>query len=132
VGFARADSITTSDGLTTHGRLLRLDENLVVIQSRFATETKEVTKELSIPRDSVLRIEFNATTFNPGGAPSIGLRPGEGVKTAVNPSVGSDVVVLRGGERRQCARATIDEGKVRCGKEYFDRSSLIRLELARR
>jgi hypothetical protein len=132
-GLACADSITTTDNLTTHGHLSRLDQNEAVIQSRFATESKEETKELRIPRNVVLKIEFNGTTFNPGGPPSIGLRPPEAAKSPASQSVGSDVIILRGGERRQCESASIDDGKVRCGKkDETERNSVIRIELGRR
>jgi len=126
---ARADSVETSDKLTVFGHIERMDEKEVTLTATFPSENGVATKELKIPRSQVVEIEFNATTFNPGGPPGIGARPADGKSSASTTS--HDLAVLVDGSRQPCDGATIDtQQHLHCGKQEFPRETVIRIFLA--
>lgn len=134
-GMGLADSVTTTDNLTTNGRVLSLDANELIIQSRFSSGNGEENKEFRLPRKQVLKVEFNTTTFNPGGPPAIGLRPGRGPQNTSHSQASGDVITLRGGDTRQCVSARIDNRgsmRVHCGNQMFERSLVVRIQLGNR
>src|SRR5215510_4612507 len=90
-----ADSVTTSDNLTLFGRIDRFDRTEAKLTARFPSEKGIQTREVIISRGNILRIEFNATTFNPG-APPPGVRPAQ--TAPAPPTAGGDIIVLRGGQ----------------------------------
>ncbi len=121
-----ADSVTRTDNLTGFGHVEQMSRTEVTLRARFPAGKGVETKDVVVPREKILKIEFNTTTFNPGGPPAIGLRPGEASKS-VPPE--SDVVVLRGGQREKCPGVLIEGDKVLCGKKELDRGSVIRILL---
>ena len=132
VATIRADSVETTDKLTIYGRIERMDQNELKLIASFRSQTPSglATQELSIPRSLIVKIEFNATTFNPGGPAAIGARPPDGSRTGPPPG-GRDVAVLVDGHRQQCDAATIDnEQRLHCGKQEYPRTAVIRIFLA--
>lgn len=122
-----ADAVTTSANLTLFGHIEKMDASEVVLQARFPSSKGVETKNLSIPRAQVVRIEFNATTFNPGSPP--GLRPGPPPQSAS--AAREDTVVQRGGQPISCQGATIDSASVHCGKRVMNRALVVRVLLGR-
>jgi hypothetical protein len=130
------DSITTLDKLSVFGRVTAMDKDTVTLVARFpsaesGTPVREET--LTLKRVDLLRIEFNRTTVNPGGPPSIGLKPPDGLAAqppAARPP--ADTVILVGGERRECEPTAIRDEKLYCGTEVLDRGKVIRILLGSR
>jgi hypothetical protein len=128
VAAVRADSVETTDKLTVYGRIERMDQTELTLTASFPSPSGVATQELKIPRSLVVKIEFNATTFNPGGPPAIGARPPNGSRAA---PAGQDFAVLVDGHRQPCDGATIDtQQRLHCGKQEFPRSAVIRVFLA--
>ena len=123
---AFADSVTTSDNLTLFGHVVELDKALVKLKARFPSQKGIGTRVVPIPRTNIVKIEFNATTFNPV-APPPDSQTGE---TSRAPS--RDIVVLRGGEEKNCDGVLINEQKVYCGKQEWDRVLVVRVILGER
>jgi hypothetical protein len=123
---ALADSVTTKDNLTLFGHVEQLDSSRLKLTARFPSQKGVETKELEIPRSEIVKIEFNATTFNPG-APPPGLLPGSSKATATSNSTA--MIVLRGGQQQKCDGALIDGPKVYCGKQEWERALTIRIVL---
>jgi len=121
---ALADSVTTKDNLTLFGHVEELDSSRLKVSARFPSQNGVETKELEIPRTEIVKIEFNATTFNPG-APPPGLLAGTSKGIAVSNS--SAMIVLRGGQQQKCDAALIDGQKVHCGKQEWERALTIRI-----
>ena len=138
-GVARLDAedtITTLDKLSVFGRVIEMSKDTVTLVARFPSKdpSSPVSEEpLTLKRAQILRIEFNQTTFNPGGPPSIGLKPPDG-RAAQPPAAArpaADVVILIGGERREC-EAAIRHDQVHCGIAVLDRRKVIRILLGSR
>jgi hypothetical protein len=123
---ALADSITTKDNLTLFGHVEELDSSQLKLSARFPSENGVETKEFEIPRTKIVKIEFNATTFNPG-APPPGLLPSTSKGRAV--SNGSAMIILRGGQQQRCDAVLIDGQNVHCGKQEWERALTIRILL---
>jgi hypothetical protein len=129
VTAARADSVDLSDKTTVFGRIMRMDETELVLTGDFKLPSGVVTQEVKIPRNQVVKIEFDDTTFNPGGPPGIGARP----PGPVSSPQGQDEVEMGDGRRQPCAGATIDNHQIlHCGKQTFPESDVIRIRLARK
>ena len=130
VAAVRADSVDTTDKLTTYGRIESMDQTELKLIASFPSPSGVATRELKIPRSLVVKIEFNATIINPGGPPAPGVRPPDGSK-AVRAPAGQDIAVLVDGHRQPCDGATIDtQQRLHCGREEFPRSAVIRIFLA--
>lgn len=130
------DSITTLDKLSVFGRVIELNKDTVTLVARFPSKDAKspVSEEtLTLKRAGLLRIEFSQTTFNPGGPPSLGLKPPEG--RAAQPQGAlppADTVILIGGERRECELAVIKNDQVTCGTAVLERRKVIRILLGGR
>jgi hypothetical protein len=130
VATAFGDSVATTNHLTVYGHIEHMDQVELVLTAGFPSSTGVQTKPVAIPRNQILRIEFNASTFNPGGPPAIGARPANEHDSNKPPSAGQDVVVLPGGERKPCGSAAIDAGqKVHCGNAQYEERAVIRILL---
>ena len=123
--LAFADSVTTSNNLTLFGHVVELDRAVVKLTARFPSQKGIDTRTVPIPRSNVVKIEFNATTFNPG-APPPDFGTGETGRGASR-----DIVVLRGGKEKNCDGVLIDEQKVHCGRQEWDRALVVRVTLGR-
>jgi hypothetical protein len=107
-----------------------MDRTQLILSASFPSRDGVVTRELRIPRSQIIKIEFNDTTFNPGGPPGIGVRPSDGSRrtTAL---LAQDYAVLVDGHRQPCSGATIDSRQyLHCGKLEFVRGEVIRIYLA--
>ena len=130
------DSVKTIDNLSVFGRVTEMTRETVTLVARFASDDPRnpVREEtLTLKRADLLRIEFNKTTFNPGGPPSIGLKPPDG--RAADPPAArppADIVILIGGEKRECEPAAITEEQLFCGSAALDRAKVIRILLGNR
>jgi hypothetical protein len=122
-----ADSVTTTDNLTVFGHVDQLDGTMVRLTGRFRTAKGVETRPWKCPRTQVTKIEFNATTFNPGGPVVAGANPSTAQKVIPAPSASPDVATLRGGENRKCSGAEIAADKVVCGKDTLERTRVIRI-----
>jgi hypothetical protein len=132
---ARADSVDTTDKLTTNGQVQRMDQKELVLKGRFKLESGAVeTREVTIPRSQVVKIEFNANDFNPGKAAEPGGRPPVATKAQAQAALESqDVLVLWDGSRQPCDGATIDgQQRLFCGKQETPKAHVVRILLARR
>jgi hypothetical protein len=137
-GVARleaGDTITTLDNVSIFGRVVEMNKDTVRLVARFPSNGpgSPVTEEtLTLKRAHLRRIEFNQTTFNPGGPPSTGLKPSGG-RAAQPPAAQppADVVILNGGEHRECELASINGDEVTCGA-VLDRRKVIRILLGSR
>jgi len=130
VAVARADSVDTTDKLIVFGHIERMDQTELTITASFPSPKGVASKELKIPRSQVVKIEFNLTTFNPGGPPAIGALP-PAKSRAVPAPVGQDFAVMVDGHHQPCDGATIDiQQHLHCGKEEFPKSAVIRIFLA--
>jgi hypothetical protein len=131
-----ADSIKTVDNLSVFGRVTEMTRDTVTLVARFPSEDPRnpVREEkMTLKRADLLVIEFSKTTFNPGGPPSIGLKPPDG-RAARPPAARppADTVILNGGERRECEPAAISDEKLYCGSTALDRAKVIRILLGSR
>jgi hypothetical protein len=99
-----------------NGSLKQMTGGVITLQAAFSSGTKTLTIQMS----AVDGIGFNSTTFNPGAPPKVlGIGPPKG-KAASQDASASDVIVLRGGERKDCQLLSIDAETVHCagkGKE---------------
>ncbi|HEY7337109.1 MAG TPA: hypothetical protein VH639_19605 [Bryobacteraceae bacterium] len=135
VGTAAAafsDTVTTTDHLSVNGSLKQMANGVIALDAVFSSGTKT----LSIQMSAVDNIGFNATTFNPGAPPTV-LRIGPSKGAAPRGEAASDVIVLRGGQRRDCRLLSIDADTVHCagnagakGKEKggdYNRRTVLRI-----
>lgn len=126
-----ADSVTTTDNLTIFGHIDQLDRTMVKLTGRFRTAKGVETRPWQCPRTQVVKIEFNATTFNSGAPLVAGANPGSPTPPPRVTAASSDVAVLRGGENRKCAGIAVVGETVVCGKDALERSRIIRILLGR-
>ena len=124
---AFADSITTTDNLSIFGTVNQLDQQGAKLTGRFRTASGTEERVIEIAHSRIVKIEFNKTTFNSGGPPSLGAHPGKERSGSAPSELSQDSVVLRGGQIKPCDGATVDSEKVHCGKQVLDRSLVIRI-----
>jgi hypothetical protein len=123
-----ADTVTKTNHLSVNGVIKQLSGSMITLEAR----TKSGTDTLQIGISEVESIEFNDTTFNSGAprkAPGIG--PGTDSGTPATPKQANltDIVVLRGGQRRECTLTGIDLQLVHCGGRDGDYNRRIVLRI---
>jgi hypothetical protein len=129
---ARADSVDLTDKVTIFGHIKQMNEKELVLTASFPDGKKVKTEDRIIPRNLVTKIEFDDATFNPGGAPAVGLRPSDESKPSTAP-VGAPVAVLLDGRRVPCSKAIIDVKRaVHCDNGTYLEGDVLRLLMAGR
>ena len=126
---AYSDTVTTIDHLSVNGSIKQVAGGVITLQAAFSSGTKTLTIQMS----AVDSIGFNSTTFNPGAPPKVlGIGPAKG-KAASEEASASDIIVLRGGDRKDCELLGIDAETVHCagkGKEKggdYNRRTVLRI-----
>jgi hypothetical protein len=123
---ARPDTIITTDGSSVNGSILGVANDVVKIQSRFPSKTKEIW----VPLKDIQSLEFNSQTFNPGAPPKIqGFGPASTQDSQQKSNRTGEVIVLRGGERQPCNLVDIDADAVHCGPHdtFYPRNKVLRV-----
>jgi hypothetical protein len=118
---ARPDTVTKTDHTSVNGSLIQMSGGTVTLQARFGTSTQTV----SIAMGEVGAIEFNQTTYNPGAPP----KALNSASSVPKPATTADVLVLRGGQRKDCDLISIDQRTVHCAGKNADSTRNVTLRI---